>query len=55
MLYKVRNIIRIHQNLEHKVITTQVYNKVAEANSFETPHTLSSDIVPDNGQVPQKQ
>jgi hypothetical protein len=54
-MLQVRNIIRIHQNSEHKVITTQVYNKVAETNSFETSHTLSSDIVPDNGQVPQKQ
>jgi hypothetical protein len=38
ILHKVRNNIEIHQSLKHKVITNQVYNKVAEANSFKTTH-----------------
>ena len=39
MLHKVRNDSWIHQSLEHKVITTQVQTKIAEANSFKTTHT----------------
>jgi hypothetical protein len=55
VLHKVRNILEIRRSLKHKVITNQVYNKVAKANSFEITHTLSLDIVPDNDQVSQKQ
>jgi hypothetical protein len=39
MLHKVHNDSWIHQSLEHKVITNQVQNKVAETNSF-IKHTL---------------
>jgi hypothetical protein len=38
---KLRNIIEIHRSLKHKVITNQIHNKVAEANSFKTTHTFS--------------
>jgi hypothetical protein len=42
--------------LTHKVITSQIYKYVVETNSFETTsNTLSSDTVPDNDQVQQKQ
>jgi hypothetical protein len=34
ILYKVHNIIEIHWSLKYKVITNQVDNKVAEANSL---------------------
>jgi hypothetical protein len=38
---KFATSFRIHLSSEYKVITKQVHNKVAEANSFETSHTLS--------------
>jgi hypothetical protein len=54
ILHKVGNNIETHRSLKHKVITNQVHNKVAEANSFKTTHTFSSDIVPDDSHVQQK-
>jgi hypothetical protein len=36
---KFATSFRIHRSLEHKVITTQVHTKVAEANSFGSAHT----------------
>jgi hypothetical protein len=55
ILHKVSNLIEIHRSLKHKVITNQVHNKVAEANSFETSHThLVWIIVPTSSQVQQK-
>jgi hypothetical protein len=44
ILHKVRNNIEVHRSLKHRVITNQVRNKIAEANSFKTTHTLSSPI-----------
>jgi hypothetical protein len=54
ILHKVRNNIEIHQSLKHKVITNQVHKKVAEANSFKTTHTFSSDTVSGDSHVQQK-
>jgi hypothetical protein len=51
ILHKVRNNIKIHRSLKHKVITNQVHKKVAEANSFKTTHTFSSDTVPKDSHV----
>jgi hypothetical protein len=39
ILHKVCNITEIHQSLKHKVITNQVYNEIAKANSFKITHT----------------
>jgi hypothetical protein len=54
MLHKVRNNSWIHQSLEPKVITTQVQINIAEAGSFKTTHTLSSDTVPVSSHLQQK-
>jgi hypothetical protein len=56
ILHKVRKIIEIHRSLKHKVITNQVHNKVAEANSLRLhthPHVVQI-IVPANSHVQQK-
>jgi hypothetical protein len=39
ILHKVHNNAEIHQSLKHKVITNQVHNVIAEANSFKATHT----------------
>jgi hypothetical protein len=54
MLHKVHNDNWIHRSLEYKVITNQVYNKVAEASSFKTTHTFCSDTVPAGSHLQQK-
>jgi hypothetical protein len=54
MLHKVRNNIETHRSLKHKVITNQVHNKVAEANSFKTTHTFSSDTVLGDSHIQRK-
>jgi hypothetical protein len=54
MLHKVRNNTEIHQSLKHKVITNQVHNEIAEANSFKATHTFSSDTVPGDSHFIQK-
>jgi hypothetical protein len=54
ILHKVRNNIETHRSLKHKVITNQVHNKVAKANSFKTTHTFSSDTVSGDSHVQQK-
>jgi hypothetical protein len=51
MLHKIRNNTKIHRSLKHKVITNQIQNKVAEANSLKTTHTFSSDTVPEDSHV----
>jgi hypothetical protein len=54
ILYKVRNNIEIHRILKHKVITNQVHNEIAKANSFKATHTFSSDTVPGDSHFQQK-
>jgi hypothetical protein len=54
ILHKVRNNIKLHRSLKHQVITNQVHNKIAEANTFKTTHTFSSDTVLGDSQVQQK-
>jgi hypothetical protein len=54
MLHKVRNDSWIHRSSEHKVITNQVQINIAEASSFKTTHTFSSDTVPVGSHLQQK-
>jgi hypothetical protein len=54
ILYKVCNISWIHQSLEHKVITNQVHNEIAEANSFKATHMFSLDKVSGDSHFQQK-
>jgi hypothetical protein len=54
IFHKVRNSIEIHQSLKHTVITNQVHNKVAKANSFKTTHTFNLDTVPGDSHFQQK-
>jgi hypothetical protein len=53
ILHKVHNNIETHRSLKYKVITNQVHNKVAEANSFKTTHAhpFSSDTLPGDTHV----
>jgi hypothetical protein len=54
MLHKVCNDSWRYRSLEHKVITTQVQINIAEASSFKTTHTFSSDTVPVSSHLQQK-
>jgi hypothetical protein len=54
VLHKIRNISWIHRSLEHKVITNQVHNEIAEANSFKATHTFSSYTVSGDSHFQQK-
>jgi hypothetical protein len=54
ILHKVHNNTEIRQSLKRKVITNQVRNKVAEANSFKTTHMFSLDTMPVDNHFQQK-